>query len=72
MAVSWLRLTLAAFAVLYLAGVIVLAGLVTERVRADRARMATVRAVEQRAHEARARAIQIESEQAAGRGVLRR
>ena len=46
MAVWWSRLTLGTFGVLYLAGVIVLAGLVTERVRADRERMASVRALE--------------------------
>ena len=69
MAVSWLRVTLKTFGLLYLAGAVVLAGLVTERVRADRERMANVRAREQRAREARARVIQIELEQAAGRGV---
>ena len=72
MAVAWLRVTIGAFCVLYLAGAIVLAGLVTERVRADRDRMTDVRAREQRACEARARVIQIELEQAAGRGAWTR
>lgn len=72
MAVSWLRVMIRAFGVLYLAGAIVLAGLVTERVRADRERMTNARAREQRAREARARVIQIELEQAAGRGVSTR
>lgn len=72
MAVAWLRVTIGAFAVLYLAGAIVLAGLVTERVHADRERMTDVRAREQRAREARARVIQIELEQAAGRGAWTR
>jgi hypothetical protein len=71
MAVSW-RVTIGAFGVLYLAGAMFLAGLVTERVRVDRERMANVRAREQRAREARARVIQIELEQAAARGVWAR
>jgi len=72
MAVSWWRVTIGAFGVLYLAGAMFLAGLVTERVRVDRERMANVRAREQRAREARARVIQIELEQTAGRGVWAR
>jgi hypothetical protein len=72
MVVSCLRVMIGAFGVLYLAGAIVLAGLVTERVGADRERMTDVRAREQRAREARARVIQLELGQAAGRGAWTR
>ena len=67
MAVSWRRVTVGGLAAMYLAGTAFLAGIVTERVRFDRERLAILRAREQRAREARARAIGIELDQAATR-----
>ena len=67
MTLSWRRVMVGAFCAIYVAAFF--AGLVTERVRADRERAATVRAREQRAREARAQAIRIELDQATGRGV---
>jgi hypothetical protein len=67
MVVSWRRLTVAVLGVVYVGGAAFLAGIVTERVRVDRERMAVVRAQEQRVREARARAIRIELDQAAAR-----
>jgi hypothetical protein len=67
MVVSWRRLTVVVLGVVYFGGALFLAGIVTERVRVDRQRMAVVRAQEQRVREARARAIRIELDQAAAR-----
>jgi hypothetical protein len=67
MVVSWRRLTVVVLGVVYIGGAAFLAGIVTERVRVDRERMAVVRAQEQRVREARARAIRIELDQAAAR-----
>ncbi|HEY7518939.1 MAG TPA: hypothetical protein VIE36_11665 [Methylomirabilota bacterium] len=67
MVVSWRRLTVVVLGVVYFGGAAFLAGIVTERVRVDRERMAVVRAQEQRVREARARAIRIELDQAAAR-----
>jgi hypothetical protein len=67
MAVSWRRLTLVGLGAIYLASAAFLAGVVTERVRFDRERMATVRSREQRTREARAQAIRIELEHEAAR-----
>jgi hypothetical protein len=72
MAVSWRRVMVGALGAICFAGAAFLAGLVTERVRVDRERIAVVRAQEQRVREARARAIRIEVEQEAGRGVWAR
>jgi hypothetical protein len=67
MAVSWRHITVGGLAALYLGGTAFLAGVVSERVRFDRERLAMIRAREHRAREARARAIRIELEQAAAR-----
>ena len=72
MTLSWRRVMVGALGAIYVGGAAWLAGLVTERVRVDRERMAVVRAQEERAREARARAIRIELEQTAGRGVWAR
>jgi hypothetical protein len=66
MTLSSRRVMVGALGAIYLAGAAFLAGLVTERLRVDRERMAVVRAREERAREARARAIRIELEQASG------
>ena len=72
MVVSWRRAALVSLGAVYLAGTGFLAGVVTERVRFDRARMAIVRAREQRAREARTQAIRIELEHQAARLTRRR
>jgi hypothetical protein len=69
---SWRRVIVGGVGVIYLTGAAFFLGLVTERVRVDRERMAAVRARDERAREARARAIRIELEQAAGHGVWTR
>jgi hypothetical protein len=67
MAVSWRRVALVGLGAIYLTGTGFVAGVVTERVRFDRERMAMVRAREQRAREARTQAIRIELEHEAAR-----
>jgi len=69
MAAAWRRVTVGGLAAVYLAGTAFLAGVVAERVRFDRARLAIIRAREQRARETRARAIRIELDQAAARST---
>lgn len=69
---SWRRLTVGGLGAIYLTGAAFLLGVVSERIRVDRERMAVVRAQEQRAREARARAMRIELEQEGGRSARER
>lgn len=67
MTIPWRRVAVGAIGGVYLTGTAFLAGIVTERVRLDRERMAVVRAQQARAREARARAIRVELQHEAGR-----
>jgi hypothetical protein len=71
MAFTRRRLAFGVVGALYLSGAGLLAGLTVERIRADRERVAIVRAHERRQREARERAIRAELEQEAHRTASR-
>jgi hypothetical protein len=70
-AFTWRRVVLGAVGAGYLTGAAFLAALATERIRADRERLAVVRAQEQRQRQARERAMRVELEHEAGRTPAR-
>jgi hypothetical protein len=69
---GWKRVTLGAVGAVYIMGASFLAGVAAERVRADRERVAVMRAQAERQREARARAIRIEREHEASHAATRR
>jgi hypothetical protein len=71
MALGWNRVTFAAVGAAYLVSTSFLAGVVVERVRSDRARVAVIRGHSERQRQARERVIRRELEQKAGRAVAR-
>lgn len=68
---TWRQLTLVGVAGLYLTGAGLLAGVTIERVRADRERVAVVKAQAQRQREARERVMRVEREHEAARAAPR-
>jgi hypothetical protein len=69
MAMTRRRLAVIAFCAVYLSGASFLAGLVTERIRTDRARVAAGRSHERRQREARERAMRVELQHEAARAA---
>jgi hypothetical protein len=71
MVITRRRVAVGALTAVYLTGAGFLVGLVTERIQADRDRVAVVRAREQRQREAREQAIRVELQHEAGRTASR-
>ena len=71
MALTWQRATVGAVGATYFIGAIFLAGVATERIRADRERVAVIRTQVEQQRQARERAMRVELQHGAGRPAAR-